>query len=101
MKKSLLLCPYFVNKTPILQKHTVLMAIFCQKTSILYNTRCSHIICFQICHEKPPAVVPIGGQKNVNYVKTKTKKVHSMSFFPIFQEKTTALIPILKKTFSL
>ena len=36
--------------------------IFCQKYVHSLKTHCSHVI-FQFFHEKPPAVMPIFGQK--------------------------------------
>ena len=83
----------FCKKTFILLKHTVLMLIFCQKTFILSKTLCSYV------YEKPPAVIPIFGPKNVNSVLTTlyglwAKKVNRIPFFPIFHENITALMPI-------
>ena len=80
LKNTLLLCPYFVKKLSILSK-TMLPCHF-----------------FQIFHEKPPAVMPIFGQKNVNSVKITLyygpKKSIGCPFFPIFHEKISALMPI-------
>ena len=94
------------------------MPVFCQKTSILQKTPCSHahissknvnslkklcshIISLQIYDEKPYAVIPIFGQKNVNSVKTAQyygpKKVNKMPTFSIFHEKIPALMPIFCK----
>ena len=81
LKIKLLSCPYFVRKTSILSK-----------------TQCSHVIFFQIFHEKSHAVKPIFGQINVNSVKNTlyylSKKSIWCPFLPIFLEKKTALMPI-------
>ena len=53
LKNTLLSWSYFVKKNDYALKNTVLLCHF-----------------FQIFHEKPPAVMPIFGQKNVNSVKT-------------------------------
>ena len=72
---------------PVHEKITALMPIFCKKTSILYKKSALKTIFSQKnvhslknavfpCHfflfvkKKPPAVMPIFGQKNVAFVKT-------------------------------
>ena len=61
------------KKRPLSQKHNALVTFF------------------SIFHEKPPAVMPIFGQKNVNSVKTTlyygSKKVNRMPFFSDFSQK--------------
>ena len=56
---------------------------------------------FRTFHEKPPVVMPISDQKNVNSVNTTQyygpKKSIGCPFFPIFHWKITALIPIFCK----
>ena len=50
-------CPYWKKKRPFSQKHSALITLIS--------------FFFRIFHEKPPAVIPLFDQKNVNYVKTK------------------------------
>ena len=82
-KKTLLSCPYFVEKMSILSE-TVLL---CQ--------------CFQNFHQKPLAVMPIFDQKRqfyLNYTILWAKKVNMMHFFfPISQGKIIAFMPIFCK----
>ena len=94
------------------------MPIFCQQNANSLKTHFSHVHIFskninslkhtvvsyhffQSCYEKPLAVVPIVGQKNrqfcQNYTILWAKKVNRMPFPPIFQEKTTSLMPIFCK----
>ena len=78
------------------------MPIFCQKIHSLKNTALScHF--FQIFHEKPPAVMPIFGQKNVNSVKTTLyygpKKSIGCPFFSIFFEKPPVVMFISGKKY--
>ena len=54
--KNLISCPYFVKKRPFSQKHSFFISFL------------------KILHEKPPAVMPIFAQKNVNSVKTPRQK---------------------------
>ena len=65
------------------------MPIFCQKRSFCqkHGALMSY---FQICNEKPPAVLPIFGQKTINYTKTaldynsiSSKKSFGCRFCPI------------------
>ena len=76
--------PFFSNFS---SKIKSLISIFCQHTANSIKTLCSivHILSkninslkhtvpaylfYQICHEKPPAFVPIVGQKNVTSIQT-------------------------------
>ena len=97
-----------------LGKITALMPIFCQKTSILQETRCSndhilskkrpfckkircsHAIIF-IFFKTPCYHAHISSKKRQNCQNYKilwAKKVNSMSFFPILHEKMTFFMPI-------
>ena len=50
------------------KEHTALKFMFYEKMSVLSKTLCScHF--FQVFYEKPPAVKPVYGQKNVKSVK--------------------------------
>ena len=69
LMKIITLMPVFNRNRPFFKKHTALMPIFCQKTAFIPKTRCSHVIFFQVFHEKPSAVMPIFGQKNVTPAK--------------------------------
>ena len=64
---------------------------FVKKTSIHSKTLCSHVICFQVFYEKPPAAKLIFGQKNVNSVKITlyfgSKKSIGCPYFLIFTGK--------------
>ena len=74
---------------------------------MLSKTQWSHVIFFQICHEKPSAVMHIFGQKTLILSKLLLYYGPNESigspFFPIFHEKITALISIFcqKNLFSL
>ena len=89
------------KKRPFSIKHNDLMPIFCQK-----NVNSLKIIVvwynfLQIFHEKPQAVMPIFVRKkkrqfSQHYTILWAKKVNRMPpLFPIFDEKITALMPIL------
>ena len=68
-KKLLLSCAFLSKKRTFSKEHTLLTTIFCQKTvHFLKNTMLSCQV-FQNFHEKPPAAMPIFGQKNINSVK--------------------------------
>ena len=79
LKNTLFSCPYFVQKTSILSKKTVLSSHF-----------------FQLLHVKPNAVMPIFGQNNVNSCTTTLyygpKKSIGCPLFSIFHEKINALM---------
>ena len=91
--------PVFNRNRPFFNKHTALMPIFCQKTAFIFipKTLCSHVIFFQVLHEKPSAFMPIFGQKNVTSNKItlfyEPKKSIGWSFVPFFT-KINALMPI-------
>ena len=101
-----------VNRMPFFpishEKITALMPIFCQQNANSLKTHFSHVHIFskninslkhavvsyhffQICYEKPLAVVPIVGQKNrqfcQNYTILWAKKVNRMPFPPYFSRK--------------
>ena len=82
-KKTLLSCPYFVEKMSILSETLLL----CQG--------------FQNFHQKPLAVMPIFDQNRqfyLNYTILWAKKVNMMPFFfPISQGKIIAFMPIFCK----
>ena len=62
-KKSSIGC-YFFQKRPFSKKQTALMPIFCPKN--VYSLKNTVLTCnffFQFCHGKPPAVMPMFGQK--------------------------------------
>ena len=98
------------------------MPIFCQQNVYSLKTQRSHvhilskninslkksalISFFQIYHEKPPAFIPIFGQKKrqfcENYTTLWAKNVNRVPFFsPIFHEKITAVMPIFGKKMSI
>ena len=56
-------CFFFFKNVHSLINKPLSCPYFVQKTSMLSKTRCSHVIFFQICHEKPSAVMHIFGQK--------------------------------------
>ena len=68
-KKIIYLMPIW-QKCPFSKKYPALMLICGQKTSILWKTRCSHVIFFFNFSGKTHVVMPIFGQKSVNSVKT-------------------------------
>ena len=83
------------------KKYTVLKPILCQnKRPVLSKTLCSYVTFSHIFHEKPSAVKPIFGQKNVNSVKTlypyfikicPFSKNHTLFSYPYFVKKTSIL----------
>ena len=86
------------KKLQFAKKHIALMPIFCQKNVSSFKNTVLPYYFFQIFHKKPYAVMPKSAQKNVNSVKTTLsywpKKSIGSSFFPIFHQKTTLLMPI-------
>ena len=91
MKKSLLLCPYFVSRTSILKKQPALMSIFCQKKHRFSKKDSAFISFFSICHEIPPAVIPICNKKYCqfcqNYTILRDKMVNRMQLISYFLQK--------------
>ena len=71
------------------KEHTALKFMFHEKMSVLSKTLCScHF--FKVFYEKPPAVKPIYGQKNVKSVKITlfwARKDNRMPFFSDFSRK--------------
>ena len=121
MKNLLLTSPYLVKKMSILSKlhHTFDLKIlkipffsdFLRKSTRSFthilsknfilsnkNTLLSYDF-FRIFHKKPPAVMPLFGQKKRKFVKTtlyySRKKSIGCPLFPIYHEKITALMPML------
>ena len=99
---KMLFIPTFHEKIsafmPIFCKKRPFSTIFSQKTSILSKTLCFHSIFFEFMNKKPPAVMPIFGQKKrrfcQNYNILKAKKVNRMAFFRILYKKITIVMPI-------
>ena len=75
--------PIFCQKRRyILKKHTILLPIFRQQTSILSNI---HVFFFQFVLEKPPILMPIFGQRNVNSDKNTLYYGPKKSIDPFFR----------------
>ena len=73
------------------------MPIFCQKTSILTKTHCSHVIFFEYSMENPLLPCPYLVKKSQfcqNYTILWQKIVNRMPFSSDFHGKMTALIPM-------
>ena len=105
-EKMTFLMPIFCQKNfNSLKKHIALMPIFCQKNVSSLKNKVLPCYFFQIFYEKPYAIMPKSAQKKVNSVKTTPsyglKKSIGSSFFPIFHQKTTLLMPIFCKKMSI
>ena len=107
-KNQPLSCPYCVKKRQISKKTQCSHAYFLSKKCQLSQKHCA-LISFFSFHEKPPAVMPILGQKNVNSDKTTKcygpkKSIGCRIFFKnVYFHKNTAFIRVFcqKNVYSL
>ena len=94
-------CPFF----PIFHENiNTFMPIFCQKTSILSKTHCSHAHSLSKKHpfsQKHCALMLFFLSKTRQFCQNHAKKVNRMPFFSKLQESITALMPIFcQKTYT-
>ena len=97
---------HFTKPSEILPKPLGFSEFSSKSVRFCLKIRCSHVLFFQISHEKLPAVMHMIGKKKrkfcQNYTLLWAKKVNRMPFFPISDEKITALMSIFcqKRLFS-